>query len=298
LINLNLPSPLQEINDPILDRQGVRLLMKRDDLIHPEVSGNKWRKLKYNILQALQEGHTTLLSFGGAYSNHIHAMAAAAKAFEMKSIGVIRGEEVAGLNPTLVFAQAQGMQLHFVSREVYKSKHEAHFIEQLRHRFGNFYLIPEGGANAAGVRGCMEIVDELSVSYQWVVLACGTGTTLAGVVAALPSGKKALGIPVLKGGEFIGDEVKALHDTMGLPERSNWELDTAYHFGGYGKWKEPLLRFMKEFESRTTIPLEQVYTAKMMYGLYEKIGQGFFERGTTIIALHTGGLQGKLKTLE
>ncbi len=292
MLQLNLPSPVQEIKDAFLEEKVVKLFIKREDLIHPVVSGNKWRKLKYNLREAKETGHDTVLSFGGAYSNHIHALAEAAREEGLRVIGVIRGEELTTLNPTLSDAKAKGMKLHFVSREEYKKKNEAAFIERLEELFGKFYLIPEGGSNLQGVWGCMEIVPEIEVPYDVLCTACGTGTTMAGVVASLPADKTAIGFPVLKGGSFLYKEINDLLSSVEGLEKKNWHLEEQYHFGGYAKWNAELIRFMQEFKNKYDIQLDQVYTGKMMYGLFDLIRKDFFKKGTIVVALHTGGLQG------
>ncbi len=292
MLPLRLPSPLQEIKDSFLEEKEVRLFIKREDLIHPIVSGNKWRKLKYNFFAAKEKRQNTILSFGGAYSNHIHALAGAAEAWGFKSIGIIRGEELLPLNPTLSYAKACGMELFFVSREVYKRKNEPGFLQELQAKFGDFYLVPEGGSNSAGVRGCMEILPEIELPYDVVCLACGTGTTMAGLIASLPADNKAIGFPVLKGGSFLYEEINTLLAPLELDRKNNWYLEENYHFGGYGKWNAELLRFMEDFKNKHGIALDQVYTGKMVYGLMDKIRKGFFKRGTVVVALHTGGLQG------
>ena len=292
MLNLQLPSPLQEIKDSLLNEKEVRFFIKREDLIHPIVSGNKWRKLKYNLIRAKEEGHTTVLSFGGAYSNHLHALAAATNAAALKSIGMVRGEELSSLNPTLSDAKSNGMELHFISREDYKKKTEENFINTLHEKFGNFYLIPEGGYNEEGRKGCSEILEEITIDFEVVCTACGTGTTMAGIITSLPEKTKAIGFPILKGGDFLYKEINNLLSSSSEFKNRNWHLETDYHFGGYAKWNQELLDFMNVFQQKHGIPLDQVYTGKMMYGLFDLIGKDFFQKGTTIVALHTGGLQG------
>lgn len=295
MLSLNLPSPIQELNAPFLEEKEVRLFVKREDLIHPIVSGNKWRKLKYNLAKAKEQGHTTLLSFGGAYSNHIHALAWAAQEMGFRSIGIIRGEELGADNDTLSFARDCGMELYFVTREEYKRKTETTWIQALEQKLGRFYLVPEGGSNREGMIGCQEILPEIKMPYDAVCVACGTGTTMAGLVTSLPENKRAIGFPVLKGGDFLYDEINSLLTSVGHISSGNWELQTNYHFGGYAKWNDELRSFMSDFQNQHGIPLDQVYTAKMMYGLFDLIRKDFFEKGTSIVALHTGGLQGGLK---
>ncbi len=292
MLNLQLPSPLQEIKDPLFEQKEIRLFMKREDLIHPVVSGNKWRKLKYNLLKAKAEGHTTVLSFGGAYSNHIHALALAAHSYGLKAIGVIRGEELLPLNETLSYAKSCDMKLHFVSREEYKRKNEVDFLSQLNKTFGPYYLIPEGGCNEEGVKGCAEIIDEIDITFDVICTACGTGTTMAGLIVSLPEHKKAIGFSALKGGDFLYAEINQLLSEENRKKKDNWQIQTAYHFGGYAKWNKDLLLFIESFEKKHAIQLDQIYTGKMMYGLYDLIAKDFFSKGATLVALHTGGLQG------
>ncbi|HEB63125.1 MAG TPA: 1-aminocyclopropane-1-carboxylate deaminase/D-cysteine desulfhydrase [Gammaproteobacteria bacterium] len=285
--------PLQKIEDKILDKAGVRLLIKREDQVHPVISGNKWHKLKYNLEVAQAQGHDKLLSFGGAYSNHIHALAGAGKAYNFNTIGMIRGEAYNPLNPTLQFAIDQGMQLHYLSRSDYRHKYEPEILDQLKERFGEFYLIPEGGSNALAVKGCREIIADINVPFDVITSPCGTGGTLAGLIAGLECKKKAVGFAVLKGAHFLQDDIAQLLRDANEPGFENWEVNLDYHFGGYAKTKPELLSFIDEFEAQHNIPLEPIYTGKMMYGLFDLIRQGKFPRGTIIVAIHTGGLQGK-----
>lgn len=285
-------SPVQEVIDPELKDSGVRLLMKRDDLIHEHISGNKWRKLKYNLREAAEQNHHTLLTFGGAYSNHIAATAFAAQKAGLSSIGVIRGEEDL-TNPTLQFAREHGMQLYFVSREDYRKKNGDDFIDGLEEKFGRFFLIPEGGANGLGVRGCAEILPEIEEDFDIVCCAAGTGTTLAGLALTLKENQRLLGFPALKGGEFLnGEVVRLVHESNLKHGTLNIELITDYHFGGYAKLKPELLDFMNGFQDRTGIPLDPIYTGKMMFGVYDVVRKGNISAGTTVLAVHTGGLQG------
>jgi len=288
-------SPVQEVNDLLLNDSGIRLLMKRDDLIHTHISGNKWRKLKYNLREAVGQNHHTLLTFGGAYSNHIAATAFACHKAGLSSIGIIRGEDDP-TNPTLQFARENGMQLEFVSREEYRRKNDDDFLDSLEERFGRFFLIPEGGANGLGVRGCAEILPEINEHFDVVCCAAGTGTTLAGLALSLKPYQQLLGFPALKGGDFLTDEVERLMTKSRLrpPSTINHQLMTDYHFGGYAKTTPELLAFISCFTQRTGIPLDPVYTGKMMFGIYDLIGKGHFPQGTTILAIHTGGLQGWL----
>lgn len=281
---------IQEVKSQIFEQSGVTLLIKREDQNHPFVSGNKWWKLKYNLEEASKAGHATLLTFGGAYSNHIYATAAAAQELGLKSIGIIRGEETLPLNPTLSFAKANGMKLHYVSREAYRNKTDASFIEQLHNQFGGFYLIPEGGTNELAVKGCAEFARQLmsEVDFDYLCLPIGTGGTIAGMIEGVDESKKIIGFSSLKGGTFLEDEIRK------YTAKKNWQLVYDYHFGGYAKVTNELTEFMNEFEKQFDIPLDPIYTAKMMFGIMDLIKKNFFKSGSTILVIHTGGLQGSL----
>ena len=204
------PTPLVRLRSGAADQAGVGLYLKRDDLIHPQISGNKWRKLKYNLLEAHQQGHHTLLTFGGAYSNHLYAVAAAGREFGFRTIGLVRGEETSPLNPTLTFAQTCGMHLQYVSRDQYRHKADASWLVSLRQQYGDFYLLPEGGSNAQAVRGVAELVAEIDLSWSYLCCPCGTGGTLAGLVAGAASRGLVVGFSALKGGDFLRQEAGQL----------------------------------------------------------------------------------------
>jgi 1-aminocyclopropane-1-carboxylate deaminase/D-cysteine desulfhydrase-like pyridoxal-dependent ACC family enzyme len=291
-LNTTMEAPLQQLHDPLLEEQGIALWVKREDLLHPAISGNKWRKLRYNLEEAKRQQKNTLLTFGGAYSNHIAAVAAAGQEFGFRTIGIIRGEEHLPLNPTLSFATAAGMALHYISREAYRQKQEPAYLEQLARQFGQPYLIPEGGTNALAVKSCTEIVSDIAVDYDFLCCACGTGGTVAGIIAGLAGEKQVLGFPALKGGEFLNKEIEQLIKTYNGQRYTNWQLITDYHFGGYAKVKPELLAFMRQFQEQHQVPLEPIYTGKMFYGLMDMIKQGYFPTGSRIVAIHTGGLQG------
>ena len=281
-------TPVQEIHNPVFEKAGVRVMMKREDLNHPFISGNKWWKLKYNLEEAVKLGHTTLLTFGGAYSNHIYATAAAAHELGLKSIGIIRGEETLPLNNTLSFATSKGMELHYVSRELYREKTNQVFIDALHSSYGDFYLIPEGGTNELAVKGVTEFAKTLGDDFDCLCCAVGTGGTIAGLVQGLHGRKKVLGFPVLKGGEFLRIEIEKL-----LPEKfMNWELFSEYHFGGYAKSTNELASFIKSYQVRNNILLDSVYMGKLVWGVYDVMMKGYFSPGSRVLVLHSGGLQG------
>lgn len=282
-----IPTPIQEIHDAVFRKAGVRVLIKREDLNHPYVSGNKWWKLKYNLLEAQRLGKKTLLTFGGAYSNHIYATAAAASELGFGSIGIIRGEETLPLNATLAFAKSRGMQLHYVSREAYREKQDAEFIAQLYDRFGDFYLIPEGGTNELAVKGVEEFAQMLGNDFDYLCCAVGTGGTLAGLIRGVHTQKLILGVPVLKGAEFLMDTVRKYAGS----ENANWAFNVNYHFGGYAKINSTLNDLIKKCNQENNLPLDPVYTAKLAAGVFDLAGKGYFKPGSVILIIHTGGLQ-------
>ncbi|WKL47667.1 pyridoxal-phosphate dependent enzyme [Flavobacterium pectinovorum] len=266
----------------------ISLTIKREDLNHPFISGNKLRKLKYNLLQAKAENKTTLLTFGGAFSNHIAAVAYAGKDQGFKTIGIIRGDELFNKieeNPTLKFAQENGMQFEFVSREDYRNKSENSFIEKLKEKFGDFYLVPEGGTNQLAVKGCEEILTAEDATFNYVCCAVGTGGTISGLInSALPN-QKILGFPALKG-DFLIDEIRI------FAQKDNWELISDYHFGGYGKINLELIEFINAFFEENKVPLDPIYTGKMFFGVIDLISKKYFPPHSKILLIHTGGLQG------
>ncbi|MFT4758358.1 MAG: 1-aminocyclopropane-1-carboxylate deaminase [Paraglaciecola sp.] len=288
-------SPIEVIQTSFLQKRGVRLLLKRDDLLHPEISGNKWRKLKFNLQRFQMSTAEKLLTFGGAFSNHIAAVAAAGKAYHFPAIGIIRGERMELLNPTLTFAESCGMQLKFISRKDYRRKNNSDFVADLKIEFGDFYTLPEGGSNALAVKGCREIITETAAQLpmlpDYFCVCCGTGGTIAGMIAELQGRSKILGFSALKG-DFLPAEVTDLLKKSDSSVFENWEINTDYHFGGYAKWKSELIEFMNNFKQETGIALDPIYTGKMLYGIFDLIEQGYFEKGATILAVHTGGLQG------
>jgi 1-aminocyclopropane-1-carboxylate deaminase len=267
---------------------GITVHIKREDLIHPFVSGNKFRKLKYNLLQAKEEQQETLLTFGGAYSNHIAAVAFAGKEKGFKTIGIIRGDELRDKiseNPTLQFAENCGMQFEFVSRETYRLKTEISFLENLKQKFGNFYLIPEGGTNDLAIKGCEEILTEEDAEFDYIGCSIGTGGTICGIINSILPHQKVLGFPALKG-DFLKEEIR------NIVKNNNWELLTDYHFGGYGKVDEELIAFINQFYITNNIPLDPIYTGKMVFGVIDLIHKNYFPPQSKILLIHTGGIQG------
>ena len=303
LVAFNLPSPLEKIEHDLLKNQGIRLYIKRDDIIHPTISGNKWRKLKYNIEAFQQSKKQQLLTYGGAFSNHIYATAAAGQLYNFNTIGIIRGEKSTPLSNTLDFAGKNNMYLHFVSRTAFSDK--INLRTELENQFGDFYELPEGGANAYAVKGCSEIVEEVNKQLDtlpdyWCV-ACGTGGTLAGIIAASTQAQNILGFSVLKSYDWdnaISNLLNTFQDTYLQEEQyyfkraKNWTINTDYHFGGYAKWQPELIHSMNDFKKRYDIALDPIYTGKLFYGIFDLLKKGYFKKDSTIVALHTGGLQG------
>ena len=289
--------PLQAIHEPIFEHFGVSLTVLRLDLTHADISGNKWFKLKYNLQEAKNKGHNTLLTFGGAFSNHIAATAAAGREFGFATIGIIRGEEQTVLNHTLQFALQCGMQLHYVSRSLYRDKAAlyAYVNENFQQHYP--YVIPEGGSNVLGVKGCMEILNHINISFDVVCCAAGTGATLAGVVHSLKPTQKAIGFQVLKAEGYIKNEVfnwMKEPELIALQQSNNpvWQVNENYHFGGYARINDSLKVFVDDFSNKHQLPLDMIYTSKMMFGIYNLVEQGCFKKGAQIVAIHTGGLQG------
>lgn len=283
-----MDTPLQVVTLDFLGYPGVVLHVLREDLIHPHISGNKYRKLYYNIIEARNKGYKTLLSFGGAYSNHIAALAAVGKEMGFKTIGVIRGDELAHnfeLNPTLSFARDCGMELYFVSREEYRFKEKDTFLKNLKEAFGDFYWLPEGGTNALAVKGCEYILSERTINFNTIAVAVGTGGTMAGLVRSAAKHQHIIGFSALKG---------VLHQTTidRYTAKHNYSVVEDHTFGGYGKIDHKLVRFINEFKKNTEIPLDPIYTGKMMYGLLKLLEVGRLKKNSRILAIHTGGLQG------
>ncbi|SHJ38207.1 1-aminocyclopropane-1-carboxylate deaminase/D-cysteine desulfhydrase [Flavobacterium haoranii] len=266
----------------------IELYIKRDDLNHPLISGNKLRKLKYNLIEASEKGFSKIVTFGGAFSNHILATAAAGKEFGFETIGVIRGEELINQiddNPTLREARNLGMKFYFISREIYRNKDSEVFLKELEEKFGSFYLVPEGGTNELAIKGCEEILEEDDSSFDFVCCAVGTGGTISGIINASKTNQKILGFPALKGDFLYNDIRKFVH-------QNNWDLILDYHFGGYGKIKPELITFLNKFYLETNVPLDPLYNGKMMFGIIDLIAKNYFPSGSKILAIHTGGLQG------
>ena len=283
---------IDTIIEPLMEYQGVELAILREDLINAEISGNKFRKLKYNLLEAEKQQKDTLLTYGGAFSNHIAATAKAGALCGFKTIGIIRGEELGAdlnktlkQNKTLGFAYNCGMHFKFVTRTAYRDKAFSYFKEELKADYGEFYDIPEGGTNHLAVKGCEEILNATTARFDYIASAVGTGGTIAGIINGSLPHQKVIGFPALKG-DFLDNEIKK------YTQKQNWELTKDYNFGGYAKFNSELISFINNFKVNHKIQLDPIYTGKMMYGLIDLISNSYFSKNTRILAVHTGGLQG------
>ena len=275
----------QEIYSSILKEKEIKLFIKRIDQLNENNFGNKWFKLKYNLIRAKAKGAETILTFGGAYSNHIAATAYIARQHRFNSIGVIRGDEHFPLNPTLSFAIENGMRLYYVSRNDYRLKSTDVFLEKLKRQFGDFYLIPEGGTNALALKGAEEILDT-NDNQDYICCAVGTGGTIAGVINSICAGQKVIGFPVVNDLEMLQKNIET------WTKESRWELINDYLYGGYAKVEASLVKFVTDFYLTYNIPLDIIYTGKMMMGIFDLIKHDYFSKGSRILAIHTGGLQG------
>ena len=269
--------------------QNIELYIKREDLLHPLISGNKFRKLKYNIEEATKIRSKVLITFGGAFSNHILATAAAGNEYGFSTVGVIRGEELEHKiyeNPTLSLAQEYGMKFEFVTREVYSNKENSSYLEDLKNRYQECYVLPEGGTNSLAIKGCEEILNNEDKLFDYICCPVGTGGTISGIINSSAIGnQKIIGFSALKG-DFLSDDI------CNFVTNKNWIVNNDYHFGGYGKVTNELITYLNDFYKRTAIPLDPIYTGKMLYGVEDLIKKGYFKPNSKILIIHTGGLQG------
>jgi 1-aminocyclopropane-1-carboxylate deaminase/D-cysteine desulfhydrase-like pyridoxal-dependent ACC family enzyme len=291
-----LSTPLQAVEwAPFVDRN-ISLFIKRDDLLHQGISGNKFFKLYHHLQQAQANDISTIVSFGGAYSNHLHALSICGKLLGLKTVGVIRGEKPKQMSPTLIDAQQAGMQLHFVSREQYRLRHNTEWLNELKLRFAPCVVVPEGGGGLLGAQGCMEIAhsinQQLPDGYDALCVACGTGTTMAGLISAVLPSASVYGYSVLKGEDTLSQDVSRLIGRLEA-QHEQWQVFTEYHCGGYAKLPDYLVKFMQDFETETSIQLDPVYTAKLFWGIKQQAEAGLWLEGSRVVAVHTGGLQGR-----
>ena len=295
---MKILSPLQPISHPLFTKHDIKVSIKRDDLIHPVISGNKWRKLKYNINHAVKHGYDGILSFGGSYSNHIHALAFAGKTHQLKTHGIIRGESHHQENCTLSQARDWGMMLSFVDRMTYKKRADQDYLAELQAEYSNLYIVPEGGSNQLALLGVGELIKELDQQCQYdvVMTPVGSGGTLAGLINQDNNRHLILGIAVLKHQGYLYDEVNVL---LGENHQHNrWKILNDWHCGGYAKFTPQHLATIKDFSQKVNIPFEPIYSGKMIIALLSLIEQGYFNRGQHIALVHTGGLQGLTGLIE
>ena len=289
-MNISLPeSPLQTLRHPLLKHHNVTLSVKRDDLLHPIISGNKWRKLKYNLIEAHNQQHTHLLSFGGPFSNHLHALAAAGRIFGFETTAIIRGPELDSDNPTIRFLRACGMKCHAVDRQTYRLRNSPEYLSQLNKQFESAFIIPEGGSNLFAIDGVAELARSLP-QFSHLITPVGSAGTLAGLIEGAQQDQHVLGLAVLNQADYLIETIKTLSPKAN--EQSNWRLFTEFHDGGYGRFSPELWQFCQQMRRDYCLPLEPIYSGKLFYGLFQLIEQGYFKSGSELCAIHTGGLQG------
>ncbi|HOZ51147.1 MAG TPA: pyridoxal-phosphate dependent enzyme [Chitinophagaceae bacterium] len=279
------PLVITELNDPLFIEKKIRIDILRLDLIHPQISGNKWFKLKYNIQEAVNQNASSILSFGGAYSNHLHALAYAGNLMNFKTIGFIRGEEVR--NETLDDCRKWGMELHFVSRSEYRKRYDAEYLLEIQEKFKSSLIVPEGGNNEAGHKGAKEILKGIDLKkYSHISTAIGTGATLTGLIETSFPMQELIGFVAIKHGEYLEEEIKK------NTKNKNWKLMYQYHYGGFAKTTPELVSFIHDFNNIHQIELDYVYTGKMMKAIFEMANENYFTQGSSLLFIHTGGLQG------
>lgn len=286
-MNFSPETIIQSVLLPGLSHHSIDIL--REDLTHPLISGNKLRKLKYNLVEAREQNFTGLLTFGGAFSNHILAVAACGKEMGFKTLGYIRGEENETkwkFNPTLLEAHKLGMNFIFIDRESYQKKADDYFLNFLKDKYPGYYIIPEGGTNELAMKGCEEILKPSHAHYDYICCSVGTGGTISGLIRSAQSHQKIFGFSSLKG-EFLESEIRKF-----AKQKTNWEIIYDFHFGGYGKITDELIAFINMFYKATKVPLDPVYTGKMVFGIFKLFESNYFSKNNTILVIHTGGLQG------
>ena len=289
-MQLDFPeSPIQTIIHPLLTKKNVTLSIKRDDLLHPHLSGNKWRKLKYNLLAMKEKQQDAFITFSGPFSNHLYAASMACKLFSLEGHVILRGPQLDEHNPTIRMAKACGLNLHVVDRATYRLRNDQQYLAQLQQRFHHCHLIPEGGSNQYALQGLGELASSLPKT-DYVMCAVGSGGTMAGLIDACPAQTSIIGVAVLKQAHYLIDEIKKL--TPRAVSQNNWQLLLDHHHGGYGKFTPDLWQFCQMMRQKFYIPLEPIYTGKLFYALWQLLEQDFFKPGSHITAIHTGGLQG------
>ena len=290
ILHLNIPTKTIKINSNLFDKKEVELFIKRDDLIDKIISGNKWRKLKYNLKYAKEEGYDSVLSFGGDHSNHLHALSYAANQTGFQSIGVVRGEKKSLLTPTLTFCMEQNMQLFYLERSKYRvEKYSKDTLLKLKKKFGSFYMIPEGGNNQLGIKGCQEIIREVTTPFDFLCCPVGTGCTASGLIQSISKEQKFIGFCAFnKVHEQKNNIIRSFNSKL----YDNWELISENHFGGFAKINTNLIKFVRQFYLEYQIELDLIYMGKLFYSLFNLIRRGFFPKKTKILVIHTGGIQG------
>lgn len=296
-------SPVHPLEHPLFLEKKLKVYVKRDDFLHPVISGNKWRKLKYIVNDALENRAKTLVSMGGAWSNHLHALAFIGQQIGLDTVGLVRNPHTDQDTPSMQDMRQWGMNLQLLSRDEFRQLRTDHKPYLTDH---NVYWIAEGGTSQLAINGVADIIDELKIddptrTFDLIVLACGTGTTLAGLIAGLARQLTSdqtiqphlLGFAALKGADFLTHDVRQLLLRSGIADNAaNWSINLDSHYGGFGKIPVELRQFMQAFTAETELPLDPVYTGKLMAGLCDQIKQGVFKPGTRMLVLHTGGLQG------
>ncbi|GLX84207.1 1-aminocyclopropane-1-carboxylate deaminase [Thalassotalea loyana] len=296
---MSTPSPITPLHHPLFEQANISVCIKRDDQIHPIISGNKWRKLKGNVELALQQGKKGIVSFGGAYSNHIHALSYACKINGLSSVGIIRGEQHFQENATLSQAKSWGMNLQFVDRATYKLRHDEAFLIQVRDNYPDHLIVPEGGTNDAALTGVGEVMDELETQLEFdtIITPVGSAGTIAGLIKSDKNKHNIVGISVLKGAQYLEDEVKKLiqDDTN---QTTNWEILHDFHLGGYAKFSTRDIQHLAQLNKQLGVMFEPIYSGKMLLAFISLVEQGYFSSGERVVLLHTGGLQGINGMLE
>ncbi|MEH6346658.1 MAG: pyridoxal-phosphate dependent enzyme [Bermanella sp.] len=284
--------PIESFHHPLLSQCGVRVDVKRDDLIHPVVSGNKLYKLHFNLVEFERSKMKTLVTFGGAYSNHLHAVACVGKELGVPTVGIVRGEQLLPLNPTLKDCVAWGMTLEPVSRTLYRQKNNSEQVQDIISKYESVYLVPEGGGNLLGVQGAALMLDGVQQDdYDVIAVASGTGATVAGLISASEPNINVIGFATLKGATWMVDEVEGFLEQLSC-SKSNWQINCDYHFGGYGKKNNELSAFVDEISRSYGLDLEPVYTGKAFYGVLDLIARGVIKENSRVLFIHSGGLQG------
>jgi 1-aminocyclopropane-1-carboxylate deaminase len=290
MLNLKIPSPVTKLNSQFLKNKNIDLFMKRDDLIHEFISGNKWRKLKYNLLEAKKQGYTKVLSFGGPYSNHLHALSYTCNMLDLKSVGIIRGENSKIKNHTQSFCIRNNMELYYIDRLNYnRYKNNNQLPVDIECSVGKCFIIPEGGCNDLGLKGCEEIIPELDVLFNYICAPVGTGCTAAGLIKQLNNNQIFLGFCAFSKSYEQENSIKYLLKDIDF---DNWNLFADNYFGGFAKVNSILFKFIDQFKLEYGVELDLIYTGKMLYSLFQLIEKDFFPKNTILLIIHTGGIQG------